>query len=253
MRTHNQIDKILKTKRLVLSPSQAFQHYFIVLIPLFPMGLMIYNEPESIYGFGIWIFGIVSIIAYLIQRKRLRFKEFKANCNIEHLKNSLFRTTNELEWKIEKTNEKYLQAYSGDPFNYYGGNLITIIPIEKGFLINSVSDPRKRSVPFISTWDKDNIQTFVKHLKDVLNNKEENKDYLIPQKEWTTQKTIKRLLIYPFLLFIVLISLKSISEPASAKGVSAGIAGLIFGIGYFFIDIKLILKRKKYKRTTRRT
>lgn len=245
------IEKTKRTKRLSLSRSQFFKHYYISLIPLIPMGFIIYDEPSTLKGFGIWIFLFVSISLFLFQRKRLLFKKFNADCTTDELKDAFKRASNELEWKIEKTETEFLQAYSNDPLNYYGGNIIIVIPTDGGFLINSLSDPRYQSIPFISTWDKQNIKTFVSHLKDVINKKEENRDYLVPEKEWTTKRIITRIIVYPFLLLVIGLSLKLIIEPISVRSGSAGVSGLVIGIGYFVIDIKNILNRKKYERTTK--
>lgn len=250
METEKHIEKIKRTKRLVLTYRQWFQHYYITFLPLVLMGIFIYLDTTIIKEFWILTFPIISLIAYLIQRKKLRFKEFNANCTKEDLIESFNRSSNELKWKVETTTD-YLQAYSDDPFNYFGGNVITIIPTENGLLINSVSDPRRRSVPFFSNWDNENIKIFIKHLKNVLNNQEDNKEYLIPEKEWTTKRVLIRLFMYPFWIFVILMSVDLLSSSNDLRSSRAGIGGLIFGIGYIAIDLILIKRRKKYERTTK--
>lgn len=248
--TKNNIERIKQTRRLQLKKSQLFSHYYVVLLPVIPIGFLVYDDLDNLRGIALWIFLFIALILFFIQYRQLRFKAFTGNCTNEDLTEAIYRASNELEWKVEKVEIDFLQAYFSDPLNWYGGNLITIIRTDNGFLINSVSDPRYRTIPLISTWNKDNTSTYLKHLSDVVNKKPENKDYLIPEKEWTLKKIITRLILYPFLIFIIIVSLKIIIDPVNSKNNVGGILGLLFGIGYIYIDIKLIMKRKKHERKT---
>ncbi len=247
-----QIDKSKKTKRLVLTLRQKMQHYYIILLPFLLFGYIVYDNIKNSneFGLGSWLVLSLSVILFIIQFRQLRFKEFKGNFSTVDLHEALKRTANELEWHIKTENDHYIQAFTYDPFNKKGGDLITIITKDKSSLINSVSDFTRRSFPLLSLTNKNNIRTFIKHLEDSINHRPENKDYLIPQKEWTTKRVVIRLFMYFFWLFVIGMSIKMIINPYWLKSIWAGLIGIIFGVGYITIDIKMILRRKKYERTT---
>ena len=210
------------------------------------MGAIVMDDPIFLKGKLIWVLPVLALIIFIIQRKKTKFKEFKANCDIKMLLDALRRASNEQGLRIERFETEILQAYFDDPFNFYGGNLITIIKTNNGYLMNSISDPREMTIPIISTWDKDNYRIYNKHLLDVINKRGENKDYLVPENEWTLKKTVRRILIYIFCVLLIIGGVAMILNPAGPKSGFAGIWALIFGFGYIIIDIKLIKKKRKY-------
>jgi hypothetical protein len=250
MLNKNQIEIIKKSKRLKLNKgSYVLKHYYIALIPLLFALFLILDEPQRIESVVVWILIVLSLFFFFIQRNKLNFKEFNANCSFDDLREAFRRTSSELNWQTKSNNNEFLSATFSDPFHHQ--NIITIIPLKKGFLINSISDPREPVVPLIKTWDKENIRTFVKHLKHTINNIPENKDYLNPEKQWTKKKIIGRLILYPFWLIIISLSIYMLINPIWFKSIFAGILGFSFGVGYFISDIRNIIKRKEYERTTK--
>jgi uncharacterized membrane protein (DUF485 family) len=114
-------------------------------------------------------------------------------------------------------------------------------------MVNSIADPRKFfSFPFSGKRNMKNIMVYLKHLRDVLDNKPENNEYLLPEKEWTTKRIITRLVLYPFFILIIYFSIMMIIEPLHFNSRAAGFFGLVTGLGYIIIDIILILRRIKY-------
>ncbi len=246
----NQIERIKETKRLELKGWHILKHYYIAIFPLALYLFLIIENGELLKSFGVWFLVLLSIILFFIQRRKLKFEEFKAHITKEDIEEAYRRAAAELEWDTEVLEDNYIQATFKDPMSSFSKNVIIIIPTENGFLINSISDLRESPVPLIRTWDKENIKTFLKHIKDTINKQPENKDYLEPEKQWTLGKILVRVILYPFWLFIIVMSIYMIFTPIWFKSLWAGIGGLVFGIGYFVFDIKNIIKRRKYESTT---
>ena len=243
---NSQIERIRQKKRLPITLWQTIKHYWLALFPLIIMGASVMDDPIYLKGKLIWVLPALAFIIFKIQRKKTKFKEFKANCDMKMLLDALRRASNEQGLRIERFESDILQAFFNDPFNYYGGNLITIIKVNNGYLMNSISDPRKMIIPIISAWDKDNYRIYKKHLLDVINKRVENKDYLIPENEWTFNKTVRRILIYIFCILLIIGGVAMILNPAGPRSGFSGVWALIFGFGYIIIDIKLIKKKRKY-------
>lgn len=240
----NKIDEIKRTQRLILTPGQYIQHFFIVVFPLFIAGLFLWNDIMQIKEAYIWILFSIAIVFWYIQYRKLKFTKFRSNCTNNDLYEALKLTSDELEWTIKINEDDFCQATSDDPISYMCGDLITIIKTESGFIINSISDPERRSLPLISISKRNNIRTFTKHLTLVINKQREIKDYSTPKNEWTYGKIVTRLVLYPLSIFIISINLFILFD--SIDNAVIAIGGILIASGYIYFDVKGIIKRRKY-------
>ena len=248
-----QIEIIKTKKRLQLTSGQKLRHYKFTFVPLFIFCIFMINSINSnklffhgLYGLELWFWLLISLLIFIKQYKKLSFKEYISKISEPNVKDAFTRSLNELDGSIEIENDLFFQAIIKDPFNMSDDDLMTIIILENSFLVNSIADPRKNSFTFSAPRNKKNIKTFLKHLRDVLDGVPENKEYLLPEKEWTTKRIITRLILYPFFIFVTVMSLLLIIEPVHYRSIPAGIGGLVFGIGYIIVDIILIVRRNKY-------
>jgi uncharacterized membrane protein (GlpM family) len=164
--------KIMKeSQRLKLSFWQIISHYFIVifilLIPTFTLISVfeIYvtktydgvRSAEELLKFSLpWI--IPGIAFFFIQRHQLRFKRIRLDYTDDEFKEAVERTIKELEWVIDKNNKTYLRA--NRPWNWSSswGEMITLIRLKDGFLINSIGDPNAWGSGLGYFWNRKNIK-----------------------------------------------------------------------------------------------
>jgi hypothetical protein len=251
------IDIMKQTKRLKLSRWHTLDHFFIVLFILFIPGLTLFSlfeiyvtetydgvrtAEELISTAWPWI--IPAIAFYFIQKKRLRFREVKAEYSDQEFQEAIERTAKEYEWQIELNNKNVFRAYR--PYNWTGswGEMITIIKDKDRLFLNSICDPNKISSVASFGWNKRNINTFLKNLvyikKDIPVQEKTEK----PEKEWSLKKVIVRLLAYPFCLFLIGFGVYMIANPVNWKSQGAGIGAMAIAGIYLYSDLKMIIKIK---------
>jgi hypothetical protein len=119
---------------------------------------------------------ILAIAFLFIQKKRLKYYELIVNYTNEQFKEVVKRTSNDLNWRIEKNNKHFFRAYR--PSNWTGswGEMITIIKDENKLYLNSICDPNKHTSIISYGWNKRNLKTFIIHLKEVLKEFPENNE-----------------------------------------------------------------------------
>ena len=107
----SQIEEIRQKKRLPLTFWQTIKHYWLAVFPLIIMGAIVIDNPIFLRGKLIWALPALAFILFKIQRKKTKFKEFKANCDIKMMLDALRRASNEQDLKIERFESDILQAF----------------------------------------------------------------------------------------------------------------------------------------------
>ncbi len=166
-----------KTKTLVLTKSQLFWHYSIILFLLIPPIITTidvfkyyvthtYRGVRTIGEMAAWTYWpiIPAIAFYIIQKRRLKFKVIDLIVDTNTFINVSKETAKELDWKIIKQNSNWIVAKSGFSWRSWG-ELITIIKEKDRILFNSICDPDDR--PSVVSWgmNKRNFKTFEQFLR----------------------------------------------------------------------------------------
>jgi hypothetical protein len=251
------IEIMKQTKRLKLSRWQTFTHFFVVifilLIPAFTLfslfeiyitdsydGVRTANELIS----TTWPWIIPAIVFYFIQKRRLRFREVKVRYSDQEFQEAVERTANQYEWRIERNNKRFFQAFR--PSNWTGswGEMITIIRENDRLLLNSVCDPDSWSSVASYGWNKRNVNTFLKNLGDVKRDIPIQANVEKTEKEWTIKKVIIRVIAYPFCVFLIGLGVYMIINPVNWKSKGAGIGAMTIAAIYLYTDLKMIIKNK---------
>lgn len=252
-----QIDIMKRSKRLKLSRWQTLDHFFIVILILLIPGFTLFSlfeiyvtdtydgvrtAEELISTACPWI--VPAVVFYLIQKRRLRFREVKVEYTEQEFQEAIERTAKEYEWQIEFNDNKIFRAYR--PWNWTGswGEMITIIKDKDRLLLNSICDPNKWSSVASFGWNKRNIDTFLKNLVDVKKDIPVLEKKERPIKEWTFKKIIIRLFAYPFCLFLIGFGVYMIFNPVNWKSQAVGIGSMTIASIYLYMDLKMIMKNK---------
>jgi len=171
------IKKCIEENELQLSFWNKFSHYSIVIFVLIiPICAIVYkiidaiNKTErpskdgEIYVFVIPI--ILSILFYLLQKKRLSFKIVETKLSMDEIYKIVDETAKELGWIINQKTNKYLTANTKPKFNSGSwGEQITIIFIENKILVNSICALNKKNSLVSMGRNKKNEQTFINNIK----------------------------------------------------------------------------------------
>jgi hypothetical protein len=160
-------NRSIKTQELqLISSTDKIMHFSIVGYLLFlPVILLSMHLLSQIRGLAtsfhegeIWLITIslvLSAAAYLLQKRRLKFKVIKTTLNKEKLKEVITQVAKELEWEkgafsaktyTTKTNPKF---FSGS-----WGEQITVLFNNDTVFINSICDLKKK--PSIASWGRNN-------------------------------------------------------------------------------------------------
>ena len=250
------IDIMKQTKRLKLSRWQTLDHFSIVLFILFIPGLTLFSlfeiyvtetydgvrtADELISTAWPWI--IPAIAFYIIQKRRLRFREVKVEYSDQEFQEAIERTAKEYEWQIEINDKNIFRAYR--PWNWTGswGEMVTIIKDKNLLYLNSICDPNKKSSVASFGWNKRNIDTFLKNLVNVKKHIPVQEKIEQPEKEWTLKKILIRLFAYPFCLFLVGLGIYMIFNPVNWKSQGAGVGAMSVAGIYLYSDLKMIIKK----------
>ncbi|GGF23448.1 hypothetical protein [Flavobacterium limi] len=171
------IKKCIEENELQLSFWDKISHYwsviFVLIIPICSITYKIIdviNKTErpsrdgEIYLFVIPI--IVSVLFYILQKKRLSFKIVETKLNIDEVFKITEETANELGWIINHKTKKYLTANTNPKFTSGSwGEQITLIFIENKILVNSICDLNKKSSLVSMGRNKKNELTFINNIK----------------------------------------------------------------------------------------
>ncbi len=252
----DQINRIVNTKRLRLSVVNFLEHYKILIFPILFLFYFYDIAKDSsqmffddIWKFGIWL--IIVIIVFFIRRKRLQFSSYKGHISQKEIKETLNRTFNELGGHIELEINNYFQIYIKNDSGAYNDYRLTIVILNDKFMVNCISHPLYRSIPFLNRTGNKIIQKFLKHLRTVIDKLPEDKSYLLPEGEWTSKKILTRLYAYPIYLILILLVIFIISEidfKQVEKAIMAVIVAsltIMYALFYIISDIILIINKKK--------
>ncbi len=251
--------KIMKeTGKLKLSFWNYVNHYFIVifvlLIPTFSLvsvfEIYVTNTYDGVrpaselLGFSLpWL--IPAAFLFYIQRNQLKFKKIYTLYSDDEFKEAIKRTVEELGWIVERNNKTYVRAHR--PWNWTGswGEMITIIKLKDGLLINSIGDPGAWGSGFAYGWNRKNIRVFLRNLSDVKNQVSFKEITEVQENEWSLKRVVARLFMYPLCLGLIAVGLFVIANPANWKSQGAGLAVIVFACYYLYVDIKLIREQNK--------
>lgn len=119
-------------------------------------------------------FLVLGIAFIFIQKRRLTFKIIDIKYTNDQFDETVRRTVDDLNWKIEHNNKNLFRAYRGSNWTGSWGEMITIIKEDNRLYLNSICDPNRMSSVVSYGWNKKNLKTFIIHLKAVV--KEQNVD-----------------------------------------------------------------------------
>tara|TARA_R110002049_G_scaffold61169_2_gene163275 strand:- start:5470 stop:6210 length:741 start_codon:yes stop_codon:yes gene_type:complete len=244
----NEINVDLNKRRLKLNKRQTLGHYYIVSIPI--LILVFFYISTKVINLYSLIPLVLSIVFYLIQRKNLKFRELKVNCSQDDLIQALDRSSKSLDWRIESTNQViYAFDWERWEWRYHTGYLIIIVKSSHGFIFNTIPDPRKFAVPFFKPYSGLNLNVFIKHLKDVLNNNEYNEDFKSQSNEWSLKNILIRLFLYPLILVVFSLTISTIffDNNFTLKGIFSLLITSIISVIYLYHDITAILRDRTNK------
>jgi hypothetical protein len=258
--TEKWIHTMQQTKRLKLSWWDSVNHFFIVPFLLFIPALTVYSlyqiyishtytgvrtASEMMWVNFPWI--APAILFYFIQKRALKFKEIKINNTAENFKEAVKRTARQLEWNIENCNIHFARTFR--PWSWTGswGEMITIIRTDNSILINSICDPNKPSSVTSCGWNKKNVNIFLANLNDVVSGVPEKiiEEEKLPANEWTFKRTLLRIIIYPFCVFLIVLGVYMIIEPVNYRTPSAGLGAIVIATVYLYSDLKILLMKKQ--------
>jgi hypothetical protein len=243
--------------RLKLTLLQRITHYSLVFLSSISVLIQLFYVIEDTLGFykgkieienmysSIIIMLICTLLLYVIQHRRLNFKQIDIVFTEEQFKEAVSRTKNELEWKIIKNNKKMLQASRNDMFGSLLGELITIVKGDGFILINSICDPNKWTNIFSYNRNKENVKTFLKNLSEVTNEIPEIKKTEVIDNEWSPKRLLIRLILYPVSMFFIFLGVVMIYQQISFRNLVAGILLISLCVAVLYADIKLWSKYKK--------
>lgn len=194
-----------QTRRLKLTVSQTFTHYFVVLflclVPLVTlwdfvkMCFGVYDSDQSATELitESLPFVALAIIAFLIQRRRLKFRVIHILNSDDEFHEAVMRTCETLQWTVETVRPDFLRAFRSQQFFISDwGDMITIVRDGNTLLLNSISDPNKKPAFFSFSWDKKNINVFLLHLTEVLRNIPRNTRYEEEEaRKWYAKKYMR--------------------------------------------------------------
>ncbi|TMI63090.1 MAG: hypothetical protein E6H07_15980 [Bacteroidetes bacterium] len=239
------------TKRLKLTLGQTFNHYGIVIFFLF-LVVLLFKDLIEIYlnsytGVrstnelinSLWPFLALAIFFAIVQYRRLRFKEYKANFTEEEFQEAIKRTVTDLELRIDSNSENFFKAYRGS------WEVIIIIKDKDRLLVNSICDPKNFSSFTSFGVNRKNISTFIKNLTDVLNNKPAEIKIENQINEWSIKRIIFRLFVYPFCIFLIVFGVYLVLQPLTAKSIAAGLGAIMVAGIYLYSDIKILSAKKE--------
>lgn len=241
------------TKRLKLTLAQYLTHYGIVLFLLFISALCGWSlieryvthtytgvlKTEEVIRTSLPFF-LLAVLYTFIQYRRLKFTLINLTYTGDQFQQAVERTVKDLEWRIETSSKTLLRAYR--PSNWSGswGEMITIIKDKDSILINSICNPDSISSVASYGWNKKNVQTFIKNLTDVLNNKSAEIKTEKVTNEWSAKSILLRIFFYPFCLFLIVLGVYMILHFQTIRSLVAGSGVITLAIVYLYSDIKIL-------------
>lgn len=156
----SKFNDVITTGRLPLSGSQAFTHYTVVFsfagLSLFGIYLMLTSEDTASFErslYGCIIFVALSLLFYVIQKRRLRFIVMDTILNRNQLQQVIDYVASRRDWKKTTQGEHHYTATSYDGFlGGSWGEYITILFHNNKIYFNSICDPDKRTS--VTAWGR---------------------------------------------------------------------------------------------------
>ncbi|MEZ5044125.1 MAG: hypothetical protein R2828_29800 [Saprospiraceae bacterium] len=250
-------------ERIKLNKVERFNHFGVSIYLLIPIMLFVYlwieNPGEDEYLYGILIFSTASIFIYLLNRNSLFYQEFKAELTAEQFKRAANATATELNWKIVKLEENYVEAIRfREPFdNGSVGEKITIKKTKEKLLINSIGllevslkvQSRKRN--------RENVNSFLINGANILKGKnaeeiivekqKKTEEEFWGEKEWTIGKILMRIVGYGLTIIFLLLGTLVIYE-GEWEGMFPIILSIGISMSYIKNDIQIILEKNRRKK-----
>ncbi|SDP27653.1 rhomboid protease GluP [Mucilaginibacter sp. OK268] len=157
-------------------------HFGIVGYLIFMPSVMLFlhliyffqNKPDSFRDGEIWIIVIplfLSVIAYWIQKRRLKFRVIKTKLNHSQLKALLIEVAKKLKWEpVSTTKDIYVARTNPGFFSGSWGEQITVLFYQDSVFVNSICDPNKR--PSVVSWgrNRENENTLIDKINEVESN-----------------------------------------------------------------------------------
>lgn len=249
--TQKEISAMIRSQRLQLTYWQKISHYSIVFflfaLSVTPFVLNFFHGASIFSNEIIWFFVcfILAIMSFLFLKRRLKFRKIEIDYTDDQWNKTIERTAKELEWTIKNNNKNFFRAYREWNWESSWGEVITIIKLNDGFLVNSIGDPDKWGSDIFNTWNRKNIKIFLKHLSDVKNNistEEDNKQQKQPENEWSLKRIGVRLFLYPFGLFVVALCVSMIIL-FNLRAMVSGSLGIALVGTIMYADVKLVLRQ----------
>lgn len=172
-------NKSIETCEIQLEGFRAnLAHFGVVGFLLFMPSMMLFfhliyflqNKPNSFQEGEIWIIFIpliLSVVAYWIQKRRLKFCVVKTKLNPVQLKEMLLEVAAKLKWEFISTGTNaYVAKTNPSFFSGSWGEQITILFYCDSIFINSICDPKKR--PSVVSWgrNRENENTLIEKINE---------------------------------------------------------------------------------------
>ena len=246
---------MIAQERVILDWAQWLEHFgfclSLLFIPVLPLlyHVRAYFDPTHVINSDTFLTRmsilliVVSIISYLVQRRKLKFLKIQLDMREGDFEEALRRTEQSEKWIFSTKRKQIIQAIHPGGW-LAAGEMLTIIKLKDGILINSISDPNRRSNS-LSKHNKRNVSIFLENLMEVIEQVPEKIQVpVIPEKEWTLSMILKRLLLYPISLSLIILGIYVIFHSPNYVGLPMGIVTIIMPSIYLYSDIQIITKQK---------
>ena len=108
---------------------------------------------------------VFSIVCFLIQNRKLYFREYNISYTEEQFQVALKKTAHELDWTIESNKKGSTRASRSSNWSGSWGEMITIIKRDNQILLNSICDPNLKSSVISWGWNNRNRKSFISNLQ----------------------------------------------------------------------------------------
>jgi hypothetical protein len=251
---------IKSDERLKLTFYQTLTHYGIVFLLMVVPVIIVFDLVKEYFTetkIGVRSasemmdvaipFFILAIVVFFVQRDRLRFREIAIEYTDEEFREAVNRTKKDLGWIIRNNNRQLLKAERLFNWSASWGELITIRKFKNKLLLNSICDPDVSPSITSFGWNRKNINTFLTHLTNVINQVSYEEIPVRIKKEWSFINSVGRVLMYLLCLFIISAGLVVIFLSPDIRAIPLGLIVIYFGGFYIFLDLKVLLQKRKRK------
>lgn len=256
----------MKSKeRIELTNWEKIQYYSISLWLLIPFLMFLYFHIQLLFelpnqkDFTLLFFGVifltVSILIFLLNKKRTYFEEYKGKLSNADFKKAIKITAKELQWNILKITNDSAKAVRYPEALGNGGEIITIKKTTDKVLVNSIRN-FEDSNGFSSNRNKENVYIFSINAAQILRGeyiektirerKRKKEEHFWNENEWSFGNIMMRVFGYGLFLFFLLLSIYGIREGAW-EGIFLIFISFAIGLTYIRTDIKILIEKRKRK------